>query len=239
MANIIITSFISDKGHPSVGLTPTIRVWEVNGGDQTLIIGTVNGTNDPGPVGGGASLGTGPGTDGVMIEVFDHTVGNGSGGLPISGDRDGFYKYNFDSYNGYNPTKSYVVRIDGGVSLNANDRYQVTSIEPDVVSSVYNAQATDYLLPGSFGEKFNQTAANTTQTAIDVNDVLVLLDLVLKYQTNRTKINHINKTLTVYDDDCVTVLRTFNLFDHTGAPSITEVCERRPVIANDGRPVCP
>lgn len=245
MANIVITSYFSDKGHPTTGLSPIIRIWEVNDFDQTLIIGSVNGTHDPGPVGGGAIPGTGVGTNGIMIEMFDKTAGVGSGGLPIAGDRDGMYRYNFDTFNGYDPNKSYMVRIDGGPTLNANDRYQMINFNADtnivdaVVDAVYNATATDYLLPGSFGELFNQTNANTDQLVLDVSDLMVLLDLTLKYQTNRTKIDHMAKTLTVYDDDCVTPLRVFNLYDHNNTLSVNEVCERRPVIANDGRPICP
>lgn len=247
MANIVIASYFSDKGTPAIGLSPKIRIWEISDVDQTLIIGTVNGTSDPGPVGGGANVGTGPGTDGIMMEMYDKTPGAGSGGLPISGDRDGLYKYVFDTYNGYDPTKSYVVRVDGGTILNAQDRYQTVFLNPetatpmtvnDIVDGVYNAQAINYLQPGSFGEKINQTAANTAQLSLDVNDILSLIDLAIKYQTNRTKIDHLAKTLTVYDDDCVTPLRVFNLYDHAGAPSITTVCERRPVLSNDGRPTC-
>lgn len=244
MSNIVITSYFSDKGLPMIGLSPVIRIWEVSDFDQTLIIGASNGTNDPGPIGGGASLGTGPGTDGIMLEMFDKTVGAGSGGSPIAGDRDGLYRYNFDTYNGYDPNKSYMVRVDGGPTLNANDRYQTISFNADanivdaVVNGVYNATATDYLQPGSFGELFNQTHANTTQLALDVNDIMILMDLMLKYQTNRTKIDHMAKTLTVYDDDCVTPLRVFTLFDHNNVPSVNEVCERKPTSANDGRPVC-
>lgn len=244
MSNIVITSYFSDKGTPALGLSPIIRIWEVNSNDQTLIIGSSNGTSDPGPAGGGASVGTGAGTNGIMTEMFDKTPTPGSGGSPIGGDRDGMYRYNFDSYNGYDPVKSYVVRVDGGPTLNAYDRYQVVYINPEandlnnIVDAIYNAPATSYMQSGSFGEKFNQTASNAAQLMIDMYDVLALLDIALKYQTNKTKIDHLAKTLTVYDDDCVTPLRVFNLYDHLGQPSITEVCERRPVAASDGRPTC-
>lgn len=247
MTNIVIASYFSDKGTPAIGLSPKIRIWELSDVDQNIIIGSANGAYDPGPVGGGASVGTGPGTDGVMMEMFDKTPSDGSGGAPVGGDRDGLYKYVFDTYNGYDPAKSYVVRVDGGATLNAQDRYQTIQLNPEtssslttgaIVDAVYNAQAVNYLQAGSFGEKFNQIAANTSQMLLDVNDLLALMDLVLKYQTNRTKIDHLAKTLTVFDDDCVTPLRVFNLYDHNGAASITEVCERRPVSSSDGRPTC-
>lgn len=244
MSNILITSYFSDKGTPATGLAPIIRIWEVEANDQTLIIGSSNGTNDPGPVGGGALVGTGPGTNGVMLEMFDKTGGAGSGGTPIGGDRDGLYKYNFDSFNGYDPAKSYVIRVDGGSTLNALDRYQIITLNPDmsdinsIVDAVYNAPAINYMQAGSFGEKINQTNSNAAQLMLDMFDVLALLDIGIKYQTNKTKIDTVAKTLTVYDDDCVTPLRVFNLYDHNGQPSVTEVCERRPVASTDGRPTC-
>jgi len=59
--------------------------------------------------------------------------------------------------------------------------------------------------------------------------------------TNRTKIDDVAKTLTVYDDDCTTVLRVFQLLDQNGNPSTDSVCERKPTSTGpgDNKPVCP
>ncbi len=226
MSSIIISSWFVDDGVPVTGLTPTVRIWEVNGSDQTLIIGYPEGTGDPG---------TGVGTDGVMREVYDKTPQvPGGGPPPAGGSRDGFYVFEFTDTMGYDPTKNYLVRVDGGPSLPENIRYQVSNITP----SEWDAQVTDHLLPGSFGELVAQTKANTDQIFLKLNDVFDLVDLVRKYNTNRTLIDVKNRKLIIYDDDCTTILRVFDLFDSTGTPSVVEVCERRPSASSDGQPTC-
>ena len=50
----------------------------------------------------------------------------------------------------------------------------------------------------------------------------------------RTRIDPTSKTLTVYDEDCTTILRVFNLYDSTGTPSVVDVCERKPVTKGPG-----
>lgn len=54
-------------------------------------------------------------------------------------------------------------------------------------------------------------------------------NLLLKYQENRTVIDKLNNTLTVYDDDGVTPILTFTLLNSLGSPSTDEVAERVPV----------
>lgn len=82
---------------------------------------------------------------------------------------------------------------------------------------------------GTTGEAVNLDRADITAIRVtDLPAILALLDLVRKYDTNRTVIDPTTKTLTVYDDDCSTVLRVFQLYDSTGTPSIADVCEREP-----------
>lgn len=280
MAEVIINSFYSrPTGLPATGLSPKIRIWEVNGSDQTLVIGAPEGTGDPGPAGGGASAGPGAGFDGTMVEIFDKTVGVvGGGGLPIGGSRDGFYKYTFDTFNGFDDTKTYLVRTDGGATLPAALRFQVVRIDPSnfvdlstIPDSVWEANPANYPPGGSpltMGGTVNNiedivenidttttdiqttvTNIDTLVTAIDacvdqiktvdLPAIFTLLECVRKYDTNRTRIDPVTFTLTIFDDDCVTPLRVFRLFDHNGQPSITNVCERKPSTASDGKPVCP
>ena len=75
---------------------------------------------------------------------------------------------------------------------------------------------------------------------LDVADIELLVTLLCKYETNRTKIDGAAKTMIIYDDDCVTPLRTFSLRDATGTPSTTDICERVPTAAgtSDGKPTC-
>jgi hypothetical protein len=244
MAEIIIASFFTDDGDPAIGLIPTIRIWEVEAGDQTLVIGAPEGTQDPGPVGGGAAAGPGAGNDGTMVSMNDSTVGVVGGG-GAGGSEDGFYKYTFDTAHGYDPTKCYLFRVDGGVVLTAGERWHAGELNTAdnaeaVVDLIYDEPRLDHNQAGSIGEHHNQTRANLTQLALDITDVYSLVNLLTKFETNRTRVDSVSGTLTVYDDDCVTPLRTFALRDGTGAPSTTEICERAPIASGttDGRPTC-
>jgi len=218
MAEIIISSYFEDNSGPITGLTPTVRIWDVGTVSDELVVG--------------ATCGTGQATDGVMIEVEDC-------GSP-AGEQDGFYRFVFTDTIGYNPTKTYVVRVDGGVSLASNCRYQTSKITPadalsaaDVADAVWDEPKADHLVPGSTGEALSQTKADTADIIdklyLDADSVLEVVQLLLKLEAGRTKIDPTTNTLTVYDEDCTTVLRVFNLYDSTGAPSVIDVCERKPV----------
>jgi hypothetical protein len=63
---------------------------------------------------------------------------------------------------------------------------------------------------------------NSLQSAID------LVNEILKYSSNRTKIDRNAKTLTIYDDNGTTPLRVFDLKDFNGVASISEIAERAP-----------
>jgi hypothetical protein len=225
MAQIEINSLFANAGVPAtdIALTdpgyPTARIWEVAGAVQTLIVGA------PG--------GTGQSTDGVMSEITD-------GGSPAG--KDGFYTFLFTDLIGYDPTKKYLVRTDGGPSIGVTDRYQSTEINPfeeTIIDGVWDEDRTEHLGINSTGLALNQIKADTTQLFLDVAAVDSLVGLLLKYDTNRTKIDETAKTLTIYDDDCTTVLRVFELLDQFGIPSTDSVCERKPISATDGKVVCP
>jgi len=208
MAQTEINSMFTNAGVPATGLTPTVRIWEIDGILQTLIVG--------------APDGTGQNTDGNMIEI----KGNGS-----PGTGDGFYTFLFDIGVGYDQTKKYLIRADGGAILPDTDRYQIADIEPNV----FDEPMADHIIPDTTGETLNQN----NQLLIDVENVRLITSLILKYETGRTKIDKVAMTLTVYDTNCVDILRVFSLLDSSGNPSIDEVCERKPISATDGVPVCP
>lgn len=221
MAQIEINSLFTNAGIPATGITggyPSVRIWEVNGAVQTLIVGTPSGS--------------GQNTDGIMTEITTSSPSTS----------DGFYTFLFTDLIGYDATKKYLIRSDGGPTLPNTDRYQSASIDPieeTIINGVWDENlAPDHQLAGSAGLTLSQIKADTTQLFLDVAAVQNIVNLILKYDTNRTKIDDINKTLTVYDDDCSTVLRVFNLLDQNGNPSTDSVCERKPVVANDGKPVC-
>ena len=228
MSEITITSYFEDDNGPLTGLSPTIRIWEVGSSGNDLVIGS--------PCGSGSS------SDGNMVGVGDC-------GSPST--QDGFYTFTFTSALGFDTTKNYALRIDGGVSLSQSIRYQSAVISPTdstegLADTVWNANASEYSLgsPTTMGGLINGTF--TSVETIRVTDIPVLfavMDLIRKYNTNRTKIDIFTQTLTIYDDDCVTPLRVFKLYDHTGTPSTEEVCERRgysgsPLIGPDGYPTC-
>lgn len=140
----------------------------------------------------------------------------------------GWYRYDFTTYS---PTINYVYTIDGGSSLTVDVRYKVGGNESyveDISSEVWNEDATNHLISGSTGFTLLQVKADTTSISINQVTLTTLINTMLKYERNRTKIDVVNNTLTVFDDDGSTPLTVFNLKDHLGAPSIAEVAERVP-----------
>lgn len=189
-----IGSFFADEGIPRLGLTPTIRIWEVTETSETL---TINGA--------------------ALTEVGD-----------------GFYKYNFTTYDS---TKDYMFRVDGGSVLTDTDRYHYGStgyakLEQQTIDQisdgVWDETASDHLGGGSTGEALATIKSDTSSTAISVISLNTLVTTLLKYEKNRTVIDKTSMTLTIYDDDCTTPLHVFYLKDSNGNLSVTEVCERVP-----------
>lgn len=196
---MIINSFFTLGGQPQTGLTPTIRIWQIDQDTQTLVIG------DPDP---------------VMDEVGD-----------------GFYMFVFNDSNGFDPSKEYVFRTDGGTSLPPNERFNFGSTKEfdvteystqQVTDAVWDEPAADHTVGGTMGEYANLDHADIQQLRIDQNTALSLINTLLKYEENRTLVDKSNFTLTIFDNDGTTPLHIFDLKDAAGNPSITEVCERIP-----------
>ena len=93
-----------------------------------------------------------------------------------------------------------------------------------IANAVWEEPAMDHLSPGSIGEMVTQIKADTGSVAISNAALTSLVNTLLKYERNRTKIDTVNKQMIIYDDDCTTVLHTFNLRDANGNPSVAEVC---------------
>lgn len=156
-------------------------------------------------------------------------------GDPMNEIGDGFYKYDFVLYN---PSNDYVFRTDGGGTLPSADRYQSGTIITaqveqssitNIANNVWDVNNASHLIPGSTGANLAQTKADTTFISVSITTINSLLQSLLKYDRNRTRIDPIAQTLTVYDDDKITPLTVFNLKDASGAPSVVDVCERDPV----------
>lgn len=150
-------------------------------------------------------------------------------GLPMTEIGGGWYRYDYASYD---YTKDYVFLSDGGASLSAFERYQTAaneSYQEDNAYETWTSVGTDYLDLGSMGRYINDMHTDTQQLRIDVTSAIILIQTLLKYDENRTKIDKTAKTLTIYDNDGTTPLKVFSLRDSTGTPSVTEVVERVPL----------
>lgn len=220
MASAMITSFFTRGGNPATdistvsgGTYPILRIWEV-----------IDGT----PAG----------------EVF---VGQFVMSTMIDGvNNDGFYKYEFtDVPDGFDENKIYTFRVDGGPSIPPGERYQVERLDPSenidatvIENAVWEAPRLSHNNPGTTGEGLNQIKADTTAIAqnlyLDADSVLEIVQLHLKLDAGRTKIDPTNNTLTIYDEDCTTILRQYKLYDSTGTESVTDVCERVPKVKGTG-----
>lgn len=205
MSDLIINSFFTSGGTPITGLSPTIRIWEVDAVGEDLVVGAPNGSISA--------------VDGVMTETIDGP------------SADAFYKFVFTQAGGYDPLKRYIFRVDGGVTVPLGERYQCgetaeVSVHQEVITQitggVWDVDTASHLLAGSFGELVQLIKADTTA-------IFLCCELVRKLQTNRTRIDTTLNTLTIYDDDKVTPLHVFDLKDSAGLPSSNPVCERDPV----------
>jgi len=140
----------------------------------------------------------------------------------------GWYRYDFSSYD---PSKNYVFNIDGGSSLSDCDRYKYggnESYAEDITKTVLEEPLVAHATSGSLAESVAMIKADTASIMVSETAVVILLDTILKYQRNRTRIDTANAQLVIYDDDGTTPLTTFDLKDFNGMPSVQEVCERVP-----------
>lgn len=140
----------------------------------------------------------------------------------------GWYRYDFTAYS---PANNYVFTFDGGMVLDANDRYKYggnDSYVEDISSGVWDEQLTDHVETGTAGLMLQQVQADMQTVLLNEVTLTSLLNTLLKYERNRTELNPAAATLTIYDDDCITPLTVFDLKDFNGMPSVLEVCQRVP-----------
>jgi len=119
------------------------------------------------------------------------------------------------------------------------ERLAATHVDPLTLGGMVNAlnTRTQNILNYSIGLDMKADITNSkvddvlTDTNSIINSLSLALDIVnsiLKYNSNRTRIDKNDKTLTVYDDDGVTPITVFDLKDFNGVASITEIAERVP-----------
>ena len=97
-----------------------------------------------------------------------------------------------------------------------------------VADAVWDEAFAAHSIAGTYGLLAQQIATDANQAHLVALQAVSLMEVLLKYEKNRTKIDKTAFTLTVYDDDGTTPLRVFNLKNSLGAPSVTEVTERVP-----------
>ena len=142
----------------------------------------------------------------------------------------GWYRYDFLTYD---PSKNYVFNIDGGDTLSDYDRYKYGGNESyveDITKTVLEEPLITHTMSGSLAEQVVMIKADTASILVSEAAIIIMLDTLLKYQRNRTRIDTANAQLVIYDDDGTTPLTTFDLKDFNGMPSVQEVCERIPHI---------
>lgn len=140
----------------------------------------------------------------------------------------GWYRYTFTAYDIFS---NYVFLVDGGTSLSGGERYAPgsnDSFQEDIAVSTWEEPAILHTTTGSMGLLENQIKADTGSISISMASAISLVTTLLKYEKNRTRINTMAKTLTVYDDDGLTPLKVFDLKDSSGNSSVIEVAERMP-----------
>jgi len=76
-----------------------------------------------------------------------------------------------------------------------------------------------------------QTSVNSIETKVDSIEVTLatislVIDDILKYGKNNTKIDAANKQLIIYDNDGISEIKRYDLKDRNGVASIVEIFER-------------
>lgn len=133
----------------------------------------------------------------------------------------GFYKYVMPTLL---TAIDYVIVVDAGTAFPDNERYyfgEISKLNDVDAHVVWNYSTANSLDADSFGALLNQMDNATALSK-------TILDILLKYQKNRTKVDPFAKTLTVYDDNGSTPLKVFNLYNNDGVLDVNTVFERVP-----------
>lgn len=134
------------------------------------------------------------------------------------------------------------VRVYHMVGLAETVDLSVTALAQVGVTNVWRYVWTAPALPvGAYTAEYKLTDANAVVGMVDedliartglteaqVTQLLVDLELIRKVESNRWKLDKNTLQMIFYDDDQVTPLLKFNLFDRNGAPNVEEVFERVP-----------
>lgn len=140
----------------------------------------------------------------------------------------GFYKYVMPTLN---PAIDYLIIADAGSSFPNQERYffgEIEKLNSLAADTIWNYPSGGSFDVGSFGDLINNMTSilNTVDTATALS--LNLLNTLLKYSQNRAKVDANAKTLTLYDNDGITPLKVFKLYNNNSVLDINTVFERVP-----------
>jgi len=122
----------------------------------------------------------------------------------------------------------------------------VNAIQPSleglsIPTSAQNAAAVRTELSPELANMDAAVSTRATQASVDaiqadidaievtLSNMSTVIDTMYKYGKNRTKIDKVAKTMTIYDDDNVTPIKVFDLRDDAGVASVESIYERIPV----------
>ena len=114
-------------------------------------------------------------------------------------------------------------RIDTSVSSRASQS-SLNSLQNEVTNSF----DTVVSLLNILDSKVDIVSDQVQVIDVDLSQMLTILAELRKFNFNRSKIDPIDKTLTIYDDDNVTPIVIFDLLDTSEQPSTEEVAEKFP-----------
>lgn len=104
-------------------------------------------------------------------------------------------------------------------------------LDATVTQGAFTVAGNALLIDGSSGTTIDETALLNSVVQlvqVDVTNILDIVTMVKKFDTNRTKIDENAFTLTVFDDNGTSPLQVYDLKDRNGVASFTEIFERVP-----------
>jgi len=110
---------------------------------------------------------------------------------------------------------------------------QTAGTDPSSLATAVRSELTPELtlMDASVSSRATQTSVDNVQTDIDAIEVTLanissVIDDILKYGKNNTKIDAVNKQLVIYDNDGIAEIKRYDLKDRDGVASIVEIFER-------------
>jgi hypothetical protein len=143
----------------------------------------------------------------------------------------------FRDYNGGIKLVNQVNPIDISIDFNSGQLIINGTVTAGtiVVRGIYHLNNTSTVTPiQNTNLDTIELKVDNVQTDIDAIEVTLanigtVVDELIKYQKNRTVVDPVAFTLTIYDDDGVSPLHVFDLKDQNGIASVESIFERIPV----------